>query len=325
MANRPQLLLVIDSDTVRRGLVACTLPTDRFTLEFAHGAEEGLSKLAKLEPRALLIGLDEQTVNLCQRVRATHTGENLFVVLTHERFSNPQLSKEAHALGADAALPFPFQLADLEQLLAEERTLSGQFKRPRYRPSSEHVVSDPYADTAQTQALSWDDVRGKIDAIHARLGQLDYYQVLGIERNASAAEIKEAFFACSMEYHPDRFFLVEEEELRGRAYELFKRMSEAFRILTRGESRAAYDQQLAQSSGAQGNRFDDCNAEAIILNDLSMANTPAGRRYVDLAKRAERAGDQRSAQTYLSLAVQCEPSNGAIRSALESLRAPKTD
>jgi len=63
----------------------------------------------------------------------------------------------------------------------------------------------------------------------------DYYQLLGVERSASADEIKKAFRKKAMEHHPDRA----EDKEAGEAK--FKEINEAYAVLSDTEKRQAYD------------------------------------------------------------------------------------
>jgi curved DNA-binding protein CbpA len=73
----------------------------------------------------------------------------------------------------------------------------------------------------------------------------DLYGILGAARTASAAEIKEHFRFLSHAYHPDKFAT---ESQRKIAEEKFKKINEAYQILSDPASRARYDASRAGSS-----------------------------------------------------------------------------
>lgn len=70
--------------------------------------------------------------------------------------------------------------------------------------------------------------------------QLDYYKILGVSYQASPAEIKRAYRAAMKRSHPDRL----EPELRAGAEARARELNEAFRVLSKPESKRRYDQQL---------------------------------------------------------------------------------
>src|SRR3990167_3327535 len=64
----------------------------------------------------------------------------------------------------------------------------------------------------------------------------DYYEVLGVNRNADQNEIKKSYRKLAMKYHPDRNPDNKEAE------EHFKEIQKAYEILSDSSKRSAYDQ-----------------------------------------------------------------------------------
>jgi molecular chaperone DnaJ len=64
----------------------------------------------------------------------------------------------------------------------------------------------------------------------------DYYEVLGVNRDASEEEIKKSFKKLAMKFHPDR------NPDNPKAEESFKEAKEAYEVLSDEQKRAAYDQ-----------------------------------------------------------------------------------
>ena len=67
------------------------------------------------------------------------------------------------------------------------------------------------------------------------MSKRDYYEVLGVGRNASEQEIKKAYRRIAMKYHPDR------NSEDSQATEKFKEAAEAYEVLSDGEKKSAYD------------------------------------------------------------------------------------
>ena len=68
------------------------------------------------------------------------------------------------------------------------------------------------------------------------MSKRDYYEILGVQKNASDDDIKKAYRRLAMKFHPDRNPDNKESE------EKFKEAKEAYEILTDADKRAAYDQ-----------------------------------------------------------------------------------
>ncbi|MDO9476878.1 MAG: DnaJ domain-containing protein, partial [Pseudohongiella sp.] len=68
------------------------------------------------------------------------------------------------------------------------------------------------------------------------MSKRDYYEVLGVPRDATEADLKKAYRRVAMKHHPDRNPDNKESE------ELFKEANEAFEVLSNPEKKARYDQ-----------------------------------------------------------------------------------
>ena len=77
------------------------------------------------------------------------------------------------------------------------------------------------------------------------MSKRDYYEVLGVAKNASEPEIKKAYRRVAMKYHPDR------NPDNNEAEEKFKEATEAYEVLSDQEKRSAYDQY--GHAGVEGN------------------------------------------------------------------------
>src|SRR3546814_1481898 len=68
------------------------------------------------------------------------------------------------------------------------------------------------------------------------MSKRDYYEVLGVSRDAGDDELKKAYRRCAMKYHPDR------NPGDASAIESFKECKEAYDVLSDGGKRRMYDQ-----------------------------------------------------------------------------------
>ncbi|RLG68684.1 MAG: molecular chaperone DnaJ, partial [Methanobacteriota archaeon] len=69
------------------------------------------------------------------------------------------------------------------------------------------------------------------------MAKQDYYEVLGVSRDASSDKIKQAYRKLAVKYHPDK-----NPDNRAEAEEKFKEISEAYEVLSDPQKRATYDQ-----------------------------------------------------------------------------------
>ena len=80
----------------------------------------------------------------------------------------------------------------------------------------------------------------------------DYYEILGVPKNASQEEIKKAFWELAKKWHPDRV----PPEKKKEAEEKFKEINEAYQVLSDPEKRRIYDMYgEAGLKGTYGNQY----------------------------------------------------------------------
>ena len=91
--------------------------------------------------------------------------------------------------------------------------------------------------------------------------EVDYYKILGVEKSASADEIKKAYKKTAIKYHPDRNPGDKEAEAK------FKQAAEAYEVLRDPDKRARYDQfGAAGVNGAGG--FGGFGGQGMDINDI---------------------------------------------------------
>lgn len=153
-------------------------------------------------------------------------------------------------------------------------------------------------------------LRSEIEKLRASLGEIDHYQILGIDPGAKPAAVKKAYFKAAKQYHPDTLARLGLEDLRHDASEVFARIAEAFEVLTDPDQRKDYDARL---------RGELTEADA---RRLARAETSYRKGEILL-----RMGDFVGALDYLRPAVEIWPDEPVYRSALgwALYKQPKSD
>src|SRR5690606_31147204 len=141
-----------------------------------------------------------------------------------------------------------------------------------------------------------------------RLDALDYYTLLGVADDASLAEINRGFRAFARRFHPDRHAEAPPERIE-RALRIYRRGSEAYRVLSEPDSRRDYD--AALSLGPL--RLDEDALAALRPRAVAPAQAAIlsleARAYLDDAARRVARGDKAGALRAPQAADRAEPGN----------------
>lgn len=149
----------------------------------------------------------------------------------------------------------------------------------------------------------------------------DYYEILGVNRDATQEEIKRAYRQMARKYHPD----VNREDPN--AAEKFKEINEAYEVLSDPQKRAAYDRfgheafEQARNPGAGGfggfGGFEDFGTFGDIFDMFFGTGTSAGRR--------RRTGPQRGADREIRLEIDLEDAIFGAEKEIEISRMEKCE
>jgi curved DNA-binding protein CbpA len=209
---------------------------------------------------------------------------------------------------------------------------------------------------AKDEAATGPDPQDEIAELIARAKIVDHYEVIGVGRSVSAAEIKRAYYALARRFHPDRFRRVADASTLSQVEGAFARIAQAYETLSDARSRATYDSkppahastQRSTGSGAGPNAEPRAAAETVqhspkraeesfqlglaLMKDGDAAGSlphfaeavrldPQQARYHALYGRAlmTEAHSRRQAETELRHATTLDPNNASYRVTLAQL------
>jgi len=152
------------------------------------------------------------------------------------------------------------------------------------------------------------------------LDTLDYYELLAIERDATADDVKRAFHDFATTFHPDGHPGRDDAE-RGALDAIFRRGNEAYMVLSDPNARERYDAQLAsRASGAPRRITSIAPAQAAASHRLEdKARTPTARPFARRAEELAHAGDLKQAKLQMVMALHHDPQNDELADYLARL------
>ena len=154
-----------------------------------------------------------------------------------------------------------------------------------------------------------------------RLDELDYYTLLGVSREATADDIREAYHGFALRYHPDRH-VGEQASVVGRAAEIFRRGAEAYAVLLDPSQRHRYNEGLERGElrlAAEHRETQRADRPAAPGRD-SIRSLKA-RPFAARAEQAIAARDWKQARLNLQIALQHEPGHEGLSERLRNVEA----
>jgi len=154
----------------------------------------------------------------------------------------------------------------------------------------------------------------RLEAVNAKLDEVDYFQLFRLHPNAAPRDIKNAYYRESREFHPDHFAQLPDEAIREKINNVFKRITEAYVVLRDDRKRAKYVSDITGADRAKKLRYteeseSEQKAAAKKAVEEQVGTTPKGRECFKNACREFDAKRFDKAMQQLKMALMYEPAN----------------
>jgi DnaJ-class molecular chaperone len=160
----------------------------------------------------------------------------------------------------------------------------------------------------------------------------DYFEVLGLPKEAVPADIKAAYYRESRAFHPDRFAAATSAELRSQIGRIYRRINEAYTVLRDEAKRRRY---LADVTGPERERklrFTEAEESQVKQEQKQkleevFGQTPNGRKFYAAALKELEGSRLETAERAIKSALMYEPGNARFKELLAQIEKakPKAD
>jgi len=150
-------------------------------------------------------------------------------------------------------------------------------------------------------------LRSEIGEKHAAVSRGSFYQWLGVQRDATEADIRKAYAAAIKKFHPDRCAAPALSDLRNELGEIVRKLMEAYGILSDPTARRRYDNSL-QTEAPRGENVEPASAPTSV--PVQREDTPAeklAQNYYREATRSFQRADFHRTMTLMEEAVALDP------------------
>src|SRR5688500_16236611 len=87
-----------------------------------------------------------------------------------------------------------------------------------------------------------------VEELYNGLETYQYHVFLGVDPDLRGDALRNAFHRRATQFHPDQYYSLPDQELRQKIYAVYKRITEAYRVLSDPETRRRWDQQRARGA-----------------------------------------------------------------------------
>lgn len=244
-----------------------------------------------------------------------------------ERAAQERAAREQAARGRVA------QEHAAQEHAAKERAAAARVSAPSAAPATAELVTDLQPDERDAMAASVelaDDFKMRVIAMRRKSLSADYFELLGVARDADKKALKRSYFKLSKEFHPDRYYGKQTGPFEPWLAEVFEAISGAFKVLGNKRERRRYEAELSgQQAAADGTQSREdyadelfqraCNSEAhgeidaaLKLFAAAIRVAPTARYLTRAARAATAAGALEPAEHYAREAHRLKPGDPSI-------------
>jgi DnaJ-class molecular chaperone len=142
----------------------------------------------------------------------------------------------------------------------------------------------------------------EVARLFEKLDETSYYDLLGVADHCDYLAVRDAFHDRAQRFHPDRFVTLEGETVKRAVYAVYKRMTEAYSVLSDPQQRLVYDEGLA---GGQYRLDSQQRARRLDADERQVSN-PFARIYLRSSRAKLDAGDLNGAWVDAELGLSLE-------------------
>jgi DNA-binding response OmpR family regulator len=215
------------------------LDPGEYEVVFADSLASALALVGQAVPDVAVLQAEvvRASPDALDRLRAACGGAVGFVLADRGYSDERRGLVDARSFGASTFVCIPPDRAALV-----EAVRAAASRKPARQSSSVGIPA--FLDPEEPVEVDVEQLARWAERLHSKLDSLDAYQILRVQPTANDREIQAAFRQRALECHPDRRQAIPDEETRERLYQIFKRVSWAFRKIGDPASRKEYDASL---------------------------------------------------------------------------------